>query len=362
MNIDAGRQLAIYMTERMKTSSAVRRPNLVSVKIAVILFLLANPGWPGSRVVLDTVQDSEMAVVLAENFTLPLLIDADRLADTDLAIQIEAEAEKLVSLSQAYGYLDARIEILGDGSDDGLIRLEPKLGLQYRIGWVQVAGLPNGGPAGLSQRLKGLSSKFVGKVASREVLRNLQNSIIHELQEASFARAEPLHSGLVTEPATRTAGFRLSIDPGVAMVFGHVRFNGSVRLTDIKARRIVPFQIGDPFSQTALDALYGALDDTGLFRWIHIRLSDEMNAAGQLDVFVELGDNANDPAALNKGRGVGPALIVAAIVMLALRETARLTPLWNNRTLSWSLRVISLVLAAVAVIVIVQRLSSFLPI
>ncbi|MEP2531961.1 hypothetical protein [Shimia sp.] len=329
--------------------------------MTAFLVLSSIPAWSDSGVVLEPVQDSKMASILVENFTLPMLLDAPSLADKDLSIEIDAEVRKLENLMKSYGYLDAQVEVHGEINGYTPLKIEPKPGQQYRIGWVQVIGLPGDETTVLFQTLQDISENFVGNVASGKALRTLQNRIIHEMREASFAWVKQVHTDIVPEPATLTAGYRLRVDPGAAMVFGDVRFTGSVWLTDIEARSIVPFKSGDPFSQTALDTLYTALEESGMFRRISISLSNELNAAGHLVVLVDLGDNANDQAAGVEGQGMSPALIIFAIIMLALREAARLTPLWNSKTLRWGLALCVFVSISIALAMVAQRFISFLP-
>ncbi|MEP1933362.1 MAG: hypothetical protein ABJJ37_18970, partial [Roseibium sp.] len=112
-----------------------------------------------------------MASILVENFTLPMLLDAPSLADKDLSIEIDAEVRKLENLMKSYGYLDAQVEVHGEINGYTPLKIEPKPGQQYRIGWVQVIGLPGDETTVLFQTLQDISENFVGNVASGKALR-----------------------------------------------------------------------------------------------------------------------------------------------------------------------------------------------
>lgn len=334
--------------------------DLASLALAFALSCTSGMALSQSRVVLEPTKDPALSEILQNSFTLPLLIDQPSLSEADLAFEIEAERNKLEMQLRGLGYLDARVQTTGDASVDDPLRLKPVPGELYRVGWIRIDGLPQDVSDDMKNALKSLSAGQAGNTATQEVVESIRSGVLYQLREASFGMASVVAPELKTEPLTRTAGIVLAVEPGVPMVFGNVVFDGSFRVEDIEARAFVPFLAGDPYRRSDLDALENALEATNAFRRIKVELADVPNAEGQFDVHVELRDRTPDPERLASRSGMGPALLILTMLMIALREGVRVTSLWSSRPLRRGLAVSVAALAGASGLVILQRLIVFL--
>lgn len=330
--------------------------------LALVLSIgsVAGQGVAADRVVLDPVPDNAaLSGILGSAFTLPLLFGIEGQSRADLDAEVAAEAARLAGILRSSGFLEARIDLSGTATPEDPLRFAPVPGPRYRIGGIRVEGVPREADAAKGV-LDALVSRSEGATATREALDGLTNGIVHELREASYANAAIGDIGFDFDRQNGIAGLTLTVDAGLPFRFGHVTFRGSYRVADSETMALVPFRPGDPYSVSATDALWAALDQTGRFSRIRIEHKADPESAGVMDLDVRLWDKPESPDKTEVLSGAGPRRLVLTILMLVLLESFRVTTLWSDRYVRRFLIIPSSVMLAGSAIVLADRFYGFL--
>ena len=321
---------------------------------------LAHSATASNRVILETVQDPELATILERSFTLPMLIDLKGQFYPDLVAELDAEVRKLTGILVSLGYLDARIEFTGNATIENPLRFLPVPGQPYRLSWLRVDGLPSEVQEKLKPALVMISSKIAGKTATQEVLRTIVRGVLFELGEASYGWATAASPEIRVAPNSLTAGAVVVVQPGPSLRLGEVHVSGSLQMDKTQAKLLVPFKAGEPYSETAINSLQTAFEKTNLFRRIRIEPAKELNSEGQIDLYVRLRDIAPDPNALAESSGIGPTRLVLTMLMIVLLECVRVTSLWSHASVRVAFSVAVVLMVSVSVFMVLERLYSFL--
>lgn len=320
----------------------------------------AGQGAAQDPVVLDPVPDNAaLSGILASAFTLPLLFGIEGQSRADLDAEVAAEATRLAGLLRSFGFLEARVNLSGSATPEDPLRFAPVPGPRYKIGRIRVEGVPRDAGAALAV-IGTLVSRSEGATATRAVLDELTNGIVHELREASYANAATGEIGFDFDRQSGIAGLTLRVDAGLPFRFGQVAFRGSYRVAESETMKLVPFRPGDPYSVSATDALWTALDQTGKFSRIRIEHKADPKSAGVMDLDVRLWDKAEFPDRIEALSDVGPRRLALTILMLILLESFRVTTQWSDRYIRRFLIIPTSVMLAGSAIVLAERLYRFL--
>lgn len=311
-------------------------------------------------VVLETTGDAKLDEILREGLTLPLLLRRSDQAISDLATEIDAEVLRLTQLLKAQGYLDARMSVEGAGSAEDPLRLIPRTGPIFSIGWIRLNGLEDAVLSNAAPAIRSVIKKHTGETATSKTLDALREGVRSELRNASFGKAIVPVPDLVPDIVTATAGVRFDIDAGRPLKMGRTHFEGSFRLTDVSAGKLVPYELGDAYSPQLIEQLREALKETGLVRRIRISLSERPDEAGFTDIFVKLTDRPADMAELERSSGSGPTLLILTMLTLLLMEAVRVTPLWHRTGVRRVLRIMAFFMVGASAPIVADRVMSFL--
>ncbi len=331
---------------------------IMAVALVLAIVCSGHGATAASRVMVEPVQEPELASILAERSTLPLLLDLAE--EVDIAAEITAEIRRMTNIMVSLGYLEARIYTDGDATEESPLRLKPVPGRLYRVGWIRVDGLPSEMPENLTLGLNLFSSETVGKNATKEVMRDITRGVLFQLRESAYGMASVADPIISVDPQTRTAGVVVSVQPGTQLLFGEVTFRDSTQVANAQVQALVPFESGSPYSITAIDALQTALERSNLFRRVRIELADEPNATGHIDVIVQLRDRAPDPVALAQSSGVGPTRLIVTMLMIVLLECVRVTSYWSHTAVRRALSTAVMLMIGVSGLMILERLYGFL--
>lgn len=327
----------------------------VVLSIATSLATLSPAPAFSDLAILDQVADHDIAFLLGRNFTLPLLLggtSASQKARQDL---IAAEVARLTHLLTARGFLDARIETSGAAIQGDPVRLHPVPGALFRFGEIRIEGLPLRPDPALIKALDALRSGPTGAPVLQGTIDELGRDILYTMRQASYADAALVDVAFDLDRLAVTADVIVTLDPGLPSHFGQVRFDGSLRMQDDDAHDLVPFQPGDPYSLTAIDALRRALDDTGTFRRIRIEAKADPDEPGVIDLAVQLRDRA-DPPPVDRP----PLFLIVTILFLAGVQILRMTSHWANSEVRLRLIVPAVLLLGGSAVEIGHRLYAFL--
>ena len=215
--------------------------------MGVALTLSTAVAKADTRVLLAPTANVEMNRILAENLTLPLLLDIPELAEQDLSREIEAEAQKMSALLQTYGYLTARVEVSGNTRDAAPLILTPLTGDLFRIGSIRVDGIGSVAP-GVVGSIETFIDAKVGEKATSEMLNVIRDGVVSALRNGSYGHAAVPSPEVAIEPRTLTAGVSLMVRPGEPLTFGDTYFTGSYRMNSAEAAAFVPYQKGDAYT------------------------------------------------------------------------------------------------------------------
>jgi outer membrane protein assembly factor BamA len=310
--------------------------------------------------VIEPVEDAELGLILGNSFTLPLLLNLEDQTGVDLTTEVAAEVQKLTGIMYARGYLEARVEVTGEGTQADPFRFLPVPGQLYRIGWIRIDALPEAAPEKLQLELGYFTNTKIAAIVRQEVLREIEKGVLFQLHEASYGNAVVEETEITIDPETKTAGVVVTVQPGAPLTFGRVSFSGSYHSDDSSLQDLVSFATGDPYSETKLNALQGALTDTNLFRRIRIDMVEAPDNDGQMDINVELRDSTPDPDVLDATSGKGPRRLIVTMFMIVLVECLRVTSYWGDVTFRRAMLVPVILMIGFSVLMIGDRLYDFL--
>lgn len=313
------------------------------------LAALADPA------LLEPVADREIRLLLERNFTLPLSLGSATLPAAERQDLVLAEVARLRALLVARGFLEARIDTDGRATEEDPVRLRPVPGPLYRFGEVRIDGIPADVDPALAGAIEALRSGHSGEPALGAVVDDLVSGLLYAFRQAAYADAALRDVAFDLNRKAGTADLVVTVDPGQPMRLGVVRFDGSLRMTAEEAQALLPFRTGDPYSLTAVEALYRALNETDVFRRIRIETDVDPDAPGVIDLSVRLRDRAELPPLDSQ-----PRILLATILYLALLQTVRMTKHWSRRGLRLAMIVPAVLLLGGSALEMAHRLYSFL--
>lgn len=304
---------------------------------------------------LEPVADRGIAVLLERNFTLPFsLASAPRTAEERQAL-IAAEVARLTAVLVARGYREARIETSGRATEDDPVYLRPVPGPLYRFAGIRILGLPAQMPPDLAEAVEALQSGRIGTPLLGSAVDDLTRGLLYALRQASYGNAALGTVAFDLDRQTGGATFVLTVDAGLPLRFGAVRFLGSLRMTDEEGQALVPFRAGDPYSVTAIEGLHRALYERDMFRRIRVETVADPDRPGTVDLNVRLRDKAGLPPVASQ-----PWLLLSTILYLAVMQTLRMTAAWSNTGLRRLMIGTAILLLAGSAVEVAQRLYGFL--
>ena len=323
---------------------------------------------------LDAIGDPEIAEALKAALNLPEIESAT--AGEASTAAIDTERNRLAALLRAFGYLDARTEIIRPVSTPGEtaaspdagpgrsikpfeIELRPIPGEPYRIGTIQIAGLGGDGLASLRSDLRDLVRAFIGTVARSDTLSRLEDEITWRVRSNSHPYAKVTNRDVVPDPTFMTAAVRIAIDAGPATWFGAVTYYGLTRIDERSLAAYVPFSPGDPYRPEVLIAFVDILRGLPIFRTVNVHLADAPDANGLVGIKVAVRETPVDPEKLAQSRSIGLAALGSVLAAVAFRQVALASGVPARSRRIRMLTVLILLLFAASAWFVVERLLVF---
>lgn len=99
-----------------------------------------------------------------------------------------------------------------------------------------------------------------------------KRDILREITQRRFPRAQLLDSTAVVDPDKHSAALKVVIDSGPEVRFGALRIEGLQRYSPSIIRNLNQIDPGEEYSQAALQALQGRLQETGYFSTVEVSL------------------------------------------------------------------------------------------
>lgn len=304
---------------------------------------------------LEPVAEREIAVLLQQNFTLPISLAGTPLTAAERQELIAVEVARLTAVLVAQGYREARIETWGRATEDDPVHFRPVPGPLYRFAGIRINGLPVQMSPAFSEAVEALQSGRIGTPLLGGAVEDVGRGLLYALRQASYGDAVLKDVAFDLDRPAAAATLVLTVEAGSPLRFGAVRFLGSLRMTEDEGQALVPFREGDPYSVTAVDALHRALYEQDFFRRIRIEKVADPDRPGTVDLTVRLRDKAGLPPVASQ-----PWLLLSTILYLAVLQTLRMTSAWSNSGLRRLMIGAAILLLGGSAVEVAQRLYGFL--
>jgi translocation and assembly module TamA len=132
-----------------------------------------------------------------------------------------------------------------------------------------------------------------------------KRGMVREITQSHFPRAQLLDSSATVDPDSHRARLKVVIDSGPDVHFGTLHIEGLQRYRPEVITNLNQIHPGDEYSEAALQALQGRLQDTGYFGSVEVSL--DMSAAVNQQV-----------SELNQGQGAQPEAASSPVTMPVL--------------------------------------------
>ena len=327
---------------------------------------------------MDGVHDPEVAHALLAAFNFPTIeasLSGDP-ASEEWNAAIETERNRLAALMAAFGYADARTDIIRTPLSAGAtaesdakknlaletigVELKPILGGRYRIGAIQIVGLGYPGLESLRDSLRDVVTPFVGMVARSDLLGQLDDKIRWNVRKTSRPFAKITVRDAIPNPEFHTTTIRIDLDPGPVAQFGAVTFHGLHRYKTNSVEDYVPFSLGDAYEPELVVSFGDTLRSIPRFRSVNVNEADAPDANGRVNVDVWLQEMPASHDALAQSRLSGMSILVCGLFVIAIRQTIVRSGGSTGSRNTLVLNGIIFCLLAVSSIFAIDRLISFI--
>ncbi|WP_296952117.1 autotransporter assembly complex family protein [uncultured Massilia sp.] len=133
-----------------------------------------------------------------------------------------------------------------------------------------------------------------------------KRNILRQITQRRFPRAQLLDSSATVDPDSRRALLKVVIDSGPDAQFGNLKIEGLQRYPASVITNLNQIRPGDEYSDAALQALQGRLQDTGYFSSVEVSADMSGVVARQVD---ELNQGAGPQASTATGPTTLPVLV-----------------------------------------------------
>lgn len=226
---------------------------------------------------------------------------------------IAAAPAQAKSLLETEGYFNAKVEVrrsadAGDGPPTVLLRVDP--GPQARIGRVQFemqgafAEAMQAGDEALERRWQRLQARWSlpqGAAFSQSAWIAAKNALLASLRARGYASAAFLGTGAQVDANSNTVRLSVIVDSGPLYRIGEVRIEGLERTPEDAARNLVPFELGEVYSEKLLLDYQEALQKSGLYEGVAVELDLDAERADHAVVVARLREQTLQSATTSVG-------------------------------------------------------------
>jgi translocation and assembly module TamA len=286
------------------TSLMLRHGRLLAA-VAVLCLLPSALSARTADLTLTVIGDERMAEELkklTEDLDRDQPLDGDSLALLQAA---QARRARIAAALRSRGYYDARITTTVSGQPieqaaalDAIDQrpeaekvhfvFDVATGPVYRVSDLAIQGPPDiVGYPGLDRSKLSIGP---GKPADATAILATQDEILTQVKDRGYALADVARREVLIDHATREARVTFVVEPGPLARMGRVRFSGTEKVDTTYLQRRVPYEAGDPYTPAKVTALRDRLTSLGTFNSVRIKPAAKLDANGELDIDVELGD------------------------------------------------------------------------
>ncbi len=254
--------------------------------------LAAAQGWE-YRVRIEAPRALES--LLEDNLDLVRFRNNPRMDRDQLQRMLRSAPEQIKTLVATAGYYTPAVNIRLDESGTPTVTVQVEPGEPVLVGEVEIelVGFESTQAAPFDKAaLKSGWGLPAGEVFRQDGWEKAKRDILRAVVQTRYPRAQLTASEAVVDPETRRALLHVTLDSGPEMRFGELKIEGLRRYPDSVVRNLNPIEPGDYYSEAALQAFQGKLQDTGYFA--NVEVSADLSAV--LDEQIE--------AAEDKAQGV----------------------------------------------------------
>ncbi|MCH2163276.1 MAG: BamA/TamA family outer membrane protein [Marinovum sp.] len=274
---------------------ATRPIALAPYQLAFVGLLCAFIGNGALAQTLSISTDDGDLKTLLEGASVSLESAEDRPV-TDVIAAAQGDYERLLAVLYEDGFFAPSVSITLAGTEaSGLSVLRPPtivrpvvinidVGPRFRFGRAEISPLAPG--------TKPPDTFATGARASTAPIRAAATQSIKAWRAASHAKAEISELLITANHAERTLNVLIRVDPGPALTFGALIPPGDSAVRDKRLVAIAGLATREPFSPDAVQQARERLLATGAFRSVVIEEAKTRNAAGQLDMILNVEDAA----------------------------------------------------------------------
>ncbi|WP_307578927.1 autotransporter assembly complex protein TamA [Pseudoduganella violaceinigra] len=245
--------------------------------------------------------------LLEDNLDLVRYRKSPRMDRDQLQRMLRAAPEQIKTLAATAGYYTPAVDIRLDDSGTPTVRIEVVPGEPVRVGEVDIrlAGFESTAAAPFDQQaLKAGWGLPAGSVFRQDEWEKAKRDLLRAVVQTRYPRAQMTASEAVVDPETRRALLHVTLESGPEMRFGELKIEGLRRYPASVVRNLNPIKPGDYYSEAALQAYQGKLQDTGYFA--NVEVSADLSAL--LDEQIA--------AAADKAEGTPPPAAMAPLPLL----------------------------------------------
>ncbi|XLZ68063.1 autotransporter assembly complex family protein [Massilia sp. SR12] len=231
----------------------------------------------------------ELETLLEDNLDLVRFRSNPRMDRDQLQRMLRAAPEQVKTLVATAGYYTPAVNISLDENGTPTVTLEVQPGEPVLVGEVaiELVGFASTPAAPFDQAaLKAGWGLPAGAVFRQDEWERAKRNLLRAVVQTRYPRAQMSASEAVVDPETRRALLHITLDSGPEMRFGELKVEGLRRYPESVVSNLNPVQPGDYYSEAALQAFQGKLQETGYFANVEVSadqsaLLDEQIAAAE---------------------------------------------------------------------------------
>lgn len=285
-------------------------PRLLGLGFLLVFLFLSETAEAGLKLDLERVTEPVLREAIENSFNFPStgLVKPEGLHDQ------ETEAVRLTRLMHAFGYIEARTEVLKGTDGQSVLRPEP--GNIYSLGYVALNGLSRGIAEPLQTKLQFVADRYMGQAARADTIAVIRRDVLRMTEESRYP-APVIRSMVIRKDSpTLLAGLDISMETGPQARFGDVILRGG---GEVDGGGIAKDLSGTSYDPAAVDRLRRQMEDLGKFRYISLSLVAREGNPAIVDIVADLRRKNKTEEDL-ADNGLGLAVFVACGAMVILRQ------------------------------------------
>jgi translocation and assembly module TamA len=242
-----------------------------------------------------------LETLLEDNLDLVRFRTSPRMDRDQLQRMLRAAPEQIKTLVATAGYYTPEVNIRFTESGTPTVTVDVVPGDPVLVGQVEIVleGFASTPASPFDKEaLKAGWSLPVGAVFRQDEWEKAKRDILRAVVQTRYPRAQMTASEAVVDPETRRALLHVTLDSGPEMRFGELKIEGLRRYPASVVRNLNPIKPGDYYSEAALQAYQGKLQDTGYFANVDVSADLSSVLGEQIEAAEEKAEGVPQPASM----------------------------------------------------------------